>query len=122
MDCTLDLNVHQGLLCHVLACESVTWCLTFPQSRVGCNTSVQDGETPAAVGMCSRDFCSCYSRRSSNVSLKRPQRHPVPVSVCFGREAGPGLPGDTEAVTEPRGSRLCLCSWVAPVFIYLFIT
>lgn len=92
MDCTLDLNVHQGLLCHVLACESVTWCLTFPQSRVGCNTSVQDGETPAAVGMCSRDFCSCYSRRSSNVSLKRPQRHPVPVSVCFGREAGAGSP------------------------------
>lgn len=36
VDCTLDSNVHQGLLWHVLACDSVTLCLTFPPGRVGC--------------------------------------------------------------------------------------
>lgn len=78
VDCTLDPNVHQGLLCHELACEIVTRCLTFPQSRVGCNTSVQDGETPAAVGMLLPGISALVSAgENSSVSLERPQCHPL---------------------------------------------
>ena len=55
--CTPGLSMHQGLFCHVLAWEHVALCLSFPKGRVGCDTSMHDGETPAAVGLCcSRHF------------------------------------------------------------------
>lgn len=41
---TPGLRMHQGLLCCVLAWGFVISCLSFPKSRVGCDTSTHDGE------------------------------------------------------------------------------
>lgn len=85
-----------------LACDSITLCLTVPRGRVGCSTPMQDGETPAAAGVCSRVFFySCYSRR------KLPQGQPCR-SLCllWPGQRGRGSPG-TRRLSQSPGAAAC---------------
>lgn len=90
----------------------------FSQGRVGCSTSAQDGETPAAAGMCSRDFCSCYSRRNSNISLKLPQQQPAPVVFALAGKQGRVSLGTLRLSQSPGAACACARGWHQCLFTF----
>lgn len=96
VDCTVALNE----LCHVLAVRVSPCASLFPG---------QSGMQHLSAGWrntsCCRDvlqgFLLLLQQEKLQHFLEAPPAAACPSCVCFGREAGPGVPGDTAAVTEP---------------------
>lgn len=117
VDCTLDVNVHQELLCHVLAVRVSPFASLSPeQSRMEKHLSAGWRNT-GCYGNVLQGFLLLLQQERLRGFLEHPQCHPVPVCVCFGRGSGAGSPRGHGGCPSP-GAAAC-ASLVGGTSVYL---
>lgn len=86
--CGLHSGLVSALPCAGCQCHLVPH---LSQSRAGCSTSAQDGQTPAAAGMCSRDFTPATAGETPAFPCSSPSSS-VPRLVFALAGSGAGCP------------------------------